>query len=125
MVADAQAGWRRRSRRHADRAAVDVSSVCAVCAPAGGPGADRPSRPGHPGDGWSPCLRHDLVSHDVLTTSIPTPLDARLIADARPSPAPAGAGVRAAGPWLESDGERLLVRGTTYGTFAQRDGQPF
>lgn len=60
-----------------------------------------------------------------MTTSIPTPLDARLIADARPSPAPAGAGVRAAGPWLESDGERLLVRGTTYGTFAQRDGQPF
>ncbi|HWH93707.1 MAG TPA: glycosyltransferase [Baekduia sp.] len=60
-----------------------------------------------------------------MTASFPTPLAPRPTADARRSPALAGGTVRTAGPWLESDGERLLVRGTTYGTFAEHGGRPF
>jgi len=54
-----------------------------------------------------------------MPASLPT-ADPRAARAIRSPPA-----VRVAGPWLEAGGERLLVRGVTYGTFAQRDGEPF
>ena len=54
----------------------------------------------------------------------PDPPRAKEPLQATPRRSPA-ATVRVSGKWLYAGGERLLLRGVTYGTFAEQDGEPF